>query len=249
MAWWDQLLKIGGAAAAPFTGGMSLLPALAIGGGSAAAGYLAGRGKGKGGAEKGVDDRMGGLDEQTQQLLKGNVERMRGQGAQMQQQGAEALSPVLAYFKQLMSGDPAAMLQATQPERGKVIDQYDAARKSIAQFAPRGGGQGAAIAGSYVQQAQQLSDITSTARQGAVTGLAQLGPQLQALGLSADQVASMDLSTLINAVLARESMGITKRGQTFGMWGDIGTGVGSLLGQWLGRGGGGSGGGGGGATA
>jgi hypothetical protein len=235
MAWWDTLAKVGGAVAAPFTGGMSLLPALAIGGGSAAAGYFAGRGKG-GDQGKGVSDAAGGLDEEAQQLLKGNVERMRGEGTQLRQQGAEALSPVLEYFKQLMGGDPAAMAQATAPERGKVIDQYDAARQSIARFAPRGGGSGSAIAGSYVQQAQQLGDITSRAREGATAGLAQLGPQLQALGLNADQVASMDLNTLIQSVLSGEQLDVTKRGQTFGMWGDIGTGVGSLLGQWLGRG-------------
>lgn len=232
MAWLDNLLKIGGAVAAPFTGGMSLLPALAIGGGSAAAGYLAGRG----GGAKGVDDKMGtGLGDDAQQLLRGNVTRMQAQGGQLQQQGQDALSPVLQYFQQLLGGDPAALMQATQPERGKVIDQYDAARQAIARFAPRGGGQGSAIAGSYVQQAQQLGDITSRAREGAATGLAQLGPQLQALGLNAEQVASMDLNTLIQSVLNQQSLDLTKRGQTFGMWGDVGTGVGSLLGQWLGR--------------
>lgn len=235
MAWWDTLAKIGGAVAAPFTGGMSLLPALAIGGGSAAAGYLAGRGRNK--DQSGGDGTMpqGNTDEITK-LLQQRSDVMHKQGGQLQQQGTEALAPVLDYFRSLMGGDPAAMLQATAPERGRVIDQYDTARRAIAEFAPRGGGSGSAIAGSYVQQAQQLGDISSNARNVATQGLLQLGPQLQSLGMTAEQVASADLGTIIQAVLSKQNLDVAKRGQTFGMWGDIGTGVGSLLGQWLGRG-------------
>jgi len=204
----------------------------AIGGG---AGFIGGLFTGGDDKKKKEEADAQGLTEEAQQMLRGQATRLQGKGTQLQQEGTEALSPVLQYFKQLLSGDPAAMMQATAPERGKVIDQYDAARNAIARFAPRGGGQGTAIAGSYVQQAQQLSDITSKAREGAAAGLAQLGPQLQALGLSADQVASMDLNTLIQSVLSKEELDLTRRGQTFGMWGDIGTGVGELFGQYLGR--------------
>lgn len=225
-----------GAASGAATGSMFGPWGTAIGAG---AGFLGGLFSG--GDKKKKEAEAAGLDANAMTLLQKHSGAMQEQGQALRSQGDEALSPVLNYFKQLIGGDPAAMLQATAPERGKVIDQYDAARNAIARFAPRGGGQGSAIAGSYVQQAQQISDITSKARQGAVEGLATLGPQLQSLGLNADQVASMDLNSLIQAVLTKQGFDIQKRGQTMQMWGEVGTGVGSLLGQYLaGRGGGGA---------
>jgi len=229
MSKWGWATRIGGYAASPFTFGMSV-PAANM-------------------AASAIERKQASNDQPTagkpgdgsidiNQLLKDRSDRLGQEGSDLRQQGQEALSPVLDYFKKLIGGDPAAMMEATAPERGKVIDQYDAARNAVARFAPRGGGQGSAIAGSYVQQAQQLGDITSQARQGAVAGLAQLGPQLQALGLNADQVASMDLNALINAVLTRESLDVQKRGQTMAMWSDVGSGVGDLLGQYLTREGG-----------
>lgn len=238
MSKWGWAARIGGYAAAPFTGGFSI----------PSANMLAGeieRRQSKNDTPGGGANRAGGDGTDIEALLQQRSKDLSTTGTQMRQTGQEALSPVLEYFKQLISGDPAAMLQATQPERGKVIDQYDAARNAIARFAPRGGGQGSAIAGSYVQQAQQLSDITSRAREGAVEGLAQLGSQMQALGLNAEQVASMDLNALINAVLTREGLDVQKRGQTMGAWSEIGSAAGQFLGQYLGNrnsGGGGTGG-------
>lgn len=200
-------------------------------------GFLAGLFTGGKKKKKPGDEGLG-EEEEVRNLLRQRSEQLSGEGARLRETGEVALSPVLQYFKQLMSGDPAAMLEATRPERGRVIDQYDTARRAISEFAPRGGGAAQAVAGSYVQQGQQLADITSQARQGAVAGLAQLGPQLQALGLNAEQVASMDLNTLINAITQGEYLGLQRRGQNIGAATGVGEAIGSLLGLYLTREGG-----------
>jgi hypothetical protein len=45
--------------------------------------------------------------------------------------GNESLAPVLDYFKKLVGGDQQELMAATRPERARVIDQYDTARKTI----------------------------------------------------------------------------------------------------------------------
>lgn len=187
---------------------------------------------------------FGGGDEDEQpkpddpeELLKANAGRLRDKSLDLSAKGSEALGPVLAYFKKLMGDDPSAILEATAPERGRVIDQYDTARKAVSQFAPRGGGASSAVAQSYFSQANQLSDITSSARRDAFNGSAQLGTTLTGLGMSADQLEAADLNTIINALVA-------KRGQNAGALGSGAEALGTILGLILTKGSGGGGGGG-----
>lgn len=191
----------------------------------------------------------GGGDEKDKQpkpddpnaLLQANADRLHDKSLDLSAKGSDTLSPVLAYFKKLMGDDPSAILEATGPERGRVIDQYDTARKAVSQFAPRGGGASQAIGQSYFSEANQLSDITSSARRDAFGASANLGTTLTGLGLSADQLESADLTTIINALL-------TKRGQNAGAWAGGAEALGTILGLVLTRGSGGGGGGGGSAS-
>jgi len=88
---------------------------------------------------------------------------------------------------------------------------------------------------SYIQQAAQTSDILSTGKQNAAQILASMGIQLESLGMSAEQLASSHLETVIQSILGKEGLSLQKRGQNMAMLGDIGQGAGSLLGQYLGR--------------
>lgn len=157
------------------------------------------------------------------------------QGNQLSGMGADALAPVLDYFKKILGNDPSAMMAATAPQRGRVIDQYDTARKSIANFAPRGGGSSEAFANSYVTEGQDLSALTSQARSEAVTGSAQIGETLSGLGLSADQLASGDLNSVIQAILSNKNLGILQSGQNNQLAGGLAEGLGTLLGLILTR--------------
>jgi hypothetical protein len=168
-------------------------------------------------------------------MLGQSAQQFHAQGRELSDMGAGPLANVVKHFEQLTGNNPSAIMQATQPERARVIDQYDTARKAIATFGPAGGGTVSANAQSQFDQAESLSDITSTARRDAFTGAAAIGTSLTGLGLSAGQLASADLNTVINSVLAREGLNTQERGQNMGLFGDIGETVGTLLGVWLGR--------------
>lgn len=159
----------------------------------------------------------------------------RAQGSNLAGMGSEALQPALAYLTQLAGGDPAALMDATRQDRGRVIDQYDTARRAISQFGPRGGGTTSALAESRFQQAESLADITSSARRDAVGNLAQLGPQLTALGLTANQLASQDLNSVINSILTREGFDVQKRGQNMEALSGLGEALGTIIGVILTR--------------
>ncbi len=143
----------------------------------------------------------------------------------------EALAPVLNYFKSIASGDPGALLQATMPERGRVIDQYDAARKSASTSMPRSGGATSALLNSYISEANQLSDITAGARKEGINSLANLGVTTAGLSLSADQLASADFDSIIRAVFGQQQIDADKRGQNMGLWGSLGEVAGTVIGE------------------
>jgi hypothetical protein len=168
-------------------------------------------------------------------LLAKNAAGATAEGQATSAEGDTALSPAMNYLKSILSGDPSAMLAATQPERGRVIDQYDTARRNTAAFGPRGGGTTGALAGSRFQQASSLSDITSGARRDAVKSETELGVNLKQLGLSQEALATQDLGTVINSILSTQELGIQKRGQTTAMLGGFGEAAGSIIGAYLTR--------------
>ena len=157
-----------------------------------------------------------------------------GQLAQsLSAQGQESIAPAQQYFKGLLSSNPSELMAATAPERGRVIDQYDAARQATAEFGPRGGGTNSALAASRTQQAAQLGDILSTGKREAATASSSLGTTLAGLGMTAKQLQSADLNTILQSILTREGFDIEKRGQNAAAIGAIGEGVGSILGGYL----------------
>jgi len=186
---------------------------------------------GPGGGKKGADAEIAPFLTQFQQ----SADQNRAQGREFSGMSSEALGPVMQYFKQLMGGDPSALMDATRQERGRVIDQYDTARRAISQFGPRGGGTTSALAESRFAQAESLADITSSAQRDAASGLAELGPQLAALGLSSQSLASQDLNSIINTILTREGFDVQKRGQNMEAAGAAGEAAATLLGIWLTR--------------
>ena len=170
-------------------------------------------------------------------LLQKQATGAEAQGEQSSAMGTDALAPVMKYLQSILGGDPQALMAATQPERGRVIDQYDTARRSAAEFGPRGGGTTSALAKSRFDQAASLADITSTARREAVATEGELGVQLKSLGLSAEGLASTDLNSIINAVLNKQYLDVQKRGQNAALLGDVGTAAGSIIGALITKGG------------
>jgi len=178
--------------------------------------------------------------------LQGSSAATRAKGADLAEQGNDALGPVLDYYKRLVGGDQATTLAATQPQRRRVTDQYDTARRAIENFGGRGGGANAAVAQSQFNQATDLSTISAEARTDAASTLAGMGTQLTGLGLSADQIASGDLSAIISAVLSKsgldlnrdlnqQQLALSRDGQQAALYGSLAEGLGTLLGLFLTR--------------
>lgn len=183
----------------------------------------------------GGDDEPEGYSEDNPEhayrnLLRLNAGNLRADATGLKRTGSATTTPATKYLQDVLSSNPGAILDATKQERGRVIDQYDTARRAIANFGPRGGGTTSTLAESRFQQAEALSDVTSSARRDAVSAAGDLGTRLTALGLSADQLASADLNSVIRAILAREGVGIQGSAEARAQ----GEGQGQLLGEILG---------------
>ena len=125
-------------------------------------------------------------------------------GAGLTAEGSATLAPVLKYFQALASGDPSQALAATQPPRGRVIDQYDAARRSAAQFTPRGGGQASTQQESRATEAGQLADITAQARSEGAKEAAALGSDVTKTGLSAEEQSINAMAATLQPLLEQQ---------------------------------------------
>jgi hypothetical protein len=232
--WKDWIVPGLAYAAAPFTGGATLPYAYSatVGAASKTATNKSGGGGG-GGGDDGDQPESPWLNQLGQ-----SSQNLRQQGDQFTSQGQDALGPLLQRMQALLGENPGALMDATRQERGRVIDQYDTARRAISQFGPRGGGTTSALADSRFAQAESLADITSSAKNDAMGLAGGLGIQLSGLGLSAQQLASADIDTVIRAILAREGLNIEKRGQNMQAVGSAAETAGNLFGLWMTREGG-----------
>ena len=118
--------------------------------------------------------------------------------------GAADLNPVLKYFKDLVSGNPTDVLNATTPQRRRVIDQYDTARRSSAQFTPRGGGSASAQQESRAREAGDIASLTSDTQANAATALGALGENERNAGLTAEQQAQQALASALGPLMQQQ---------------------------------------------
>jgi hypothetical protein len=183
------------------------------------------------GGLSGGDDKSDSLDLKslTSQINRGAASK-RQRGGAMGDDGADALAVAANYFKSLTTGANDAV---TQGQRGMVIDQYDSARKAIAEFGPRGGGSTSASAQSRISQANQLADLGAAGQTAGAQGLASVGAQEAGLALSSDQLAATDLNTLISAALQGRSLDVAEAGQNAQRTAQMGEALGLLLGEYL----------------
>lgn len=147
------------------------------------------------------------------------------QGKKTAAQGSEALSSVLKYFKDLAGGDQAAVLEATAPERGRIIDQYDTAKKSV-QTLPRGGGQATGILNLEQGKARDIANLSLGAREKGTTGLTQVGSTLLSAGT---QQQAVGLSGMEGALRAFEQLSHDKTASQA----DFGKAIGSILASFI----------------
>lgn len=148
--------------------------------------------------------------------IRSNAQTQNLQGSRLAAQGKSTLDPALRYFQQLLSGDPGTALQATQPDRARVIDQYDAARKAIATTTPRGGGSASTINESRVKEASDLGTLTASARANAANTAASLGLDLSKTGLTAEEQSQQILAETLGPTLNQENQDTANTWKTVG---------------------------------
>lgn len=145
--------------------------------------------------------------------------------------GDAAMQLATQYFEKMLGGDPTA----TNPQVGMVIDQYDTARKNIAEFGGRGGGTTSASAQSRVDQAGKIADVRASGMTAGAQALAEIGQAEQGLAISADQLASMDLNSVMQHALGEKQLDVQESGNRSMMTSQLAQGLGYLLGQYLTR--------------
>lgn len=170
------------------------------------------------------------------QLLTDSASNLRKTGGDLVASGGQGVERVMQYLQSILGGNPAALMDATRVDTGRVMDQYDTARRAATTFGPRGGGTNSTIGESYFKQAEDVANIGSEARQNALSTAASLGTTMTGLGLSAEQLASQDLNTVINSVLTREGFDVSKRGQNMEALGSLGEALGTIIGAKMGGG-------------
>lgn len=148
--------------------------------------------------------------------IQGEAANLQQTGAGLTQAGTADMASIMSYFRKLASGDPGAVLQATQPERSRVIDQFDAARKTIAMNTPKGGGQAGAINESRFKEAEALSNTTSTARREGAATMAGLAQHELDAGLATQSEATRQLATVLQPMLQQSQDDSASTWQTVG---------------------------------
>lgn len=139
------------------------------------------------------------LDKALGQLEKDTAAN-KAKAAQVEGEGSALMAPVSKYLGDITKGDRQSIMQATMPERRRVIDQYDTAKRAISEFAPRGGGLAGTMAQVNAQEASDLSTIGAQARKEGMGQAADLGMAIRNLAIPREQLASMNLNQLIDAL-------------------------------------------------
>ena len=142
-------------------------------------------------------------------------------GSGLQAQGQTAIQPVLDHLTKLLSGNPTDVNQATQPQVASVLKQYDTARRTNAEFAPRGGGTTSANNTGRAQEASDIATTKNTAINNASTTLGQLATTLTGMGIQASEAGLQGFSDLVKSALAGEA-------QSSSNWSAIGHGIGMI---------------------
>lgn len=124
-------------------------------------------------------------------------------GKELTGAGASMLPQILQYLNAITSGDPTALLEATRPERKRVIDQYDTARQTAGRTAQRGGGTASALVKSYDSEAETLGALSASARREGVDKASALTSALLSAGVNAQGAGTAGLTNVLYPILAQ----------------------------------------------
>jgi hypothetical protein len=144
-------------------------------------------------------------------------------GARQQGLGGDALSQMLQQFTKMSQGS-SGQLMASLPEAQTVMSQYDAARNSLANLAPRGGMRASQGANLKFGELGQLGGLVQGARQGAAGAAEQTAGALTEAGTGEQAIAENYVKSVMESQLERRKQNKDTIGSQF--TGALGKGLG-----------------------
>lgn len=185
------------------------------------------------GGKSSSEKQLGGQFQDVLPKLEGVGDTAAFQGKKNLKQGGRDLNLVGDFFKQLLTGDRTTVGQVLAPEIQAVMSQYDATKRNLGEYGPRGGGQVAALGSLAQQEAGQVGSLYSGARQRGAQGLEGIGQSLGQLGLGASGLGAQSFGQMLQSILGEQGLeaGITQRKQD--ALGGVGSLVGGLAGLFL----------------
>lgn len=106
----------------------------------------------------------------------------------------------LNFFQALLSGDRNAILGAIAPQVDSLTSQYDTGRKSAEEFAPRGGGRGAALEELPFRKAGDISKLVQGAQLTGAEGVSSVASLLGSIGTTEMGAGSSSASSAFNNI-------------------------------------------------
>jgi hypothetical protein len=147
--------------------------------------------------------------------------KVSNSGGDLLREGASTSAPAKNFFSSIL-GNREQALSAMAPEVSTIVDQYDAAKKTAAEFSPRGGGRATLNNELPFREAGKIGSLVAGARGNAAT-------QLNQTGLAERQLGAGLTSTGLQGIISGARLGQGQ--QEFGaqQWSKIGAGLGNSL--------------------
>lgn len=121
---------------------------------------------------------------------------LTSQGGELFRSGTEDTGKASRYYSAILSGNPAAVMQAAAPEINAINKQADAQKKDIANFGNRTGGTNQITQSLDTTKRGQVADVISGKRGEAAGAEARIGAGETGAGIGATEGAGQIASNL-----------------------------------------------------
>jgi len=190
---------------------------------------------GRGAAKKAEADKAARAAEMKPFLdtQQGVADKGTTQGFKQTKAAAKNLKLPANFWKRILSGDRTAIMEMLGPEVGAIHAQSNAMKNNLAQFAPRGGGLGAAMMDIGNTDAGKIGNLISSVRPRAAEELAEIGSRQGSLGSSLVGMGTGAASSALGALGGSQGREMEQanlnqnRGDS--IWGDMGGALGAIL--------------------
>ena len=155
-------------------------------------------------------------------------DKLTTQGTGLLNSSISAMDKSTDFFSKLLGGDSDALMRTVQPQVDTILHQYDTAKRSAAEFAPRGGGRNAAMQDADFAEAGDISKLIGGAAPMAADKLRDIAAQFGYIGLGASGQGENATQDAMKNIFQQQGLYLQSQGQGFNQSMQIGQGIGSL---------------------